>query len=176
MPACKGTARAITTSPILVRPCSAVCRRTATTWWARPAIRSTCGFRRIFRFRSRRPAKTAPRPSSTQNITAFRTSRPRHNAFDGGLRAVAGTPYYNDRMINFALVAALAIADAAGPTQQSALAADDRISRALLANDTATLRRLLADDWIVVSAQGGYDGRDDILQAIDAGVWTHTQV
>jgi ketosteroid isomerase-like protein len=79
-------------------------------------------------------------------------------------------------MFNFALVAALAIADAAGPTQQSALAADDRISRALLANDTATLRRLLADDWIVVSAQGGYDGRDDILQAIDTGVWTHTQV
>ena len=75
-----------------------------------------------------------------------------------------------------ALTAAVAIADATGPTEQSALAADESISRALLANDTATLRHLLASDWIVVSAKGGYDGRDDILKAIDAGVWTHTMV
>ncbi|HTV93045.1 MAG TPA: nuclear transport factor 2 family protein [Verrucomicrobiae bacterium] len=74
------------------------------------------------------------------------------------------------------LTAAVAIADTATPTAQSALAADESISRALLANDTKALRGLLADDWIVVSAQGGYDGRDDILQAIDTGVWTHTQV
>jgi ketosteroid isomerase-like protein len=73
-----------------------------------------------------------------------------------------------------ALTAAVAIADTTGPTQQSALAADESISHALLANDTKTLRGLLADDWIVVTAQGGYDGRDDVLQAIDTGVWTHT--
>ena len=72
------------------------------------------------------------------------------------------------------LTAAAAVADAAGPTVQNALAADESISHALLANDTKTLRSLLADDWIVVSAKGGYDGRDDILQAIDSGVWTHT--
>jgi len=76
--------------------------------------------------------------------------------------------------ISAGLSAAAAIADATGPTAQSALAADESISRALLANDTKTLRSLLAADWIVVSAKGGYDGRDDILQAIDAGVWTHT--
>ncbi len=74
------------------------------------------------------------------------------------------------------LTAAVASADPTGPTEQSALAADDSISHALLANDTKTLRGLLADDWIVVTAQGGYDGRADILEAIDTGVWTHTQV
>ena len=78
--------------------------------------------------------------------------------------------------IGAVLTGAVAVADATGPTAQSALAADESISRALLANDTSTLRRLLAGDWIVVSARGGYDGRDDILKAIDAGVWTHTQV
>ena len=78
--------------------------------------------------------------------------------------------------IGAVLTAAAASADATGPTEQSALAADNSISQALLANDTRTLHSLLADDWIVVSAQGGYDGRDDILKAIDDGVWTHTQV
>ena len=78
--------------------------------------------------------------------------------------------------IGAALTAGVASADATGPTEQSALAADDSISHALLANDTSALRSLLAGDWIVVTAQGGYDGRDDILKAIDTGVWTHTQV
>ena len=78
--------------------------------------------------------------------------------------------------IGAAITAGVASADPTGPTEQSALAADNSISRALLANDTSALRPLLADDWIVVTAQGGYDGRDDILKAIDTGVWTHTQV
>ncbi|MGB6985103.1 MAG: nuclear transport factor 2 family protein [Candidatus Aquilonibacter sp.] len=76
--------------------------------------------------------------------------------------------------IGAVLTAAVAIADTPGPTEQSALAADETISNALLVNDAKALRNLLADDWIVVSARGGYDGRDDILKAIDAGVWTHT--
>lgn len=74
-----------------------------------------------------------------------------------------------------ALMPGIALADTTGPTEQSALAADDSITKSLLANDTATLRNLLAPDWIVVTAQGGYAGRDEILKAIDAGVWTHTQ-
>ena len=72
------------------------------------------------------------------------------------------------------LSAGPAAAGPATPTTQSALATDESISRALQANDTTTLHRLLASDWIVVSAKGGWDGRDDILQAIKAGVWTHT--
>jgi ketosteroid isomerase-like protein len=75
-----------------------------------------------------------------------------------------------------AFTAGLAIADTTGPTEQSALAADDSISRALQANDTATLRNLLDSDWIVVTAQGGYSGRDDLLKAIDDKQFTHTLV
>ena len=55
--------------------------------------------------------------------------------------------------VSAALMTAFAIAAGTGPTEQSALAADDNISHALLANDTKTLRGLLADDWIVVSAK-----------------------
>lgn len=73
-----------------------------------------------------------------------------------------------------AVAAGIAIADTTGPTEQSALAADQKFSNALAANDTATLRQLLASDWIVVSADGGYAPRDPILKAIDDGVWTHT--
>jgi hypothetical protein len=72
------------------------------------------------------------------------------------------------------LAAGLAVAGTTAPTAQSALATDESISRALQSNDTSTLRRLLASDWIVISARGGWDGRDDILQAINAGIWTHT--
>jgi Domain of unknown function (DUF4440) len=74
------------------------------------------------------------------------------------------------------LMTGLAVAATDAPTPQNALAADDRISQALLANDTTTLRHLLASDWIVVSANGSWVGRDDILEAIKAGYWTHTQV
>ena len=74
------------------------------------------------------------------------------------------------------LTAGLAVAATDTPTAQNALAADDRISRALLANDTTTLRHLLASDWIVVSANGSWVGRDDILEAIKAGIWTHTML
>jgi len=74
------------------------------------------------------------------------------------------------------LTAGIALADTSGPTAQSALSTEGSIARALQANDTTTLRRLLANDWIVVSANGGWVGRDDILQAIKAGVWTHKMV
>jgi hypothetical protein len=76
--------------------------------------------------------------------------------------------------IGAVLSVGLAVAGTAAPTAQGALAADGTISYALQTNDTTTLRRLLASDWIVVSARGGWAGRDDILQAIKAGVWTHT--
>ena len=74
------------------------------------------------------------------------------------------------------LTANLAIADPTGPTTQNALATDVSIARALQANDTTALRRLLASDWIVISARGGWVGRDEILRAINAGIWTHTMV
>jgi hypothetical protein len=76
--------------------------------------------------------------------------------------------------IGAVLSAGLAIASTTAPTTRGALATDETISHALRTNDTTILRRLLASDWIVVSARGGWAGRDDILQAIKAGVWTHT--
>jgi hypothetical protein len=72
------------------------------------------------------------------------------------------------------LSASPAAAGSAAPTAQSALATDAAIARALQANDATTLHGLLASDWIVVSARGGWVGRDDVLQAIKAGVWTHS--
>lgn len=75
-----------------------------------------------------------------------------------------------------ALSAGIGIAATTGPTEQSALAFDESISRALQANDTTALRQLLASDWIVVSAKGTWVGRDEILEAIRAGIWTHTSV
>jgi Domain of unknown function (DUF4440) len=72
------------------------------------------------------------------------------------------------------LSVSLAAAATAAPTAQSAVATDAAISRALQSNDTTTLHGLLASDWIVVSARGGWNGRDDVLQAVKAGVWTHS--
>jgi len=73
-----------------------------------------------------------------------------------------------------ALSAGPASAGSAMPTAENALATDAAISRALQANDATTLHGLLASDWIVVSARGGWNGRDDVLQAIKSGVWTHS--
>jgi hypothetical protein len=72
------------------------------------------------------------------------------------------------------LSAGPASAGNAVPTAENALATDAAIARALQANDATTLHGLLAGDWIVVSARGGWNGRDDVLQAIKAGVWTHS--
>jgi|GEM_PF-5868868 hypothetical protein len=57
-------------------------------------------------------------------------------------------------IITAMLTAGIAVAATDAPTAQNALAADYRISQALLANDTTTLRHLLGSDWIVVSANG----------------------
>lgn len=68
----------------------------------------------------------------------------------------------------------ITIADTTRPTAEGALTTDERITRALQASDVTALRRLLASDWIVISAEGGYTGRADVLQAIKSGIWTHT--
>jgi hypothetical protein len=67
-----------------------------------------------------------------------------------------------------------ASAGTTAPTAENALATDAAIARALQSNDATTLHGLLASDWIVVSARGGWNGRDAVLQAIKAGVWTHS--
>jgi ketosteroid isomerase-like protein len=62
----------------------------------------------------------------------------------------------------------------AGPTKESALAAEQEIAQALLANDADAVRRLLDDDWAVISTDGGLgDGvREAFCAAIKSGQFT----
>jgi ketosteroid isomerase-like protein len=59
-----------------------------------------------------------------------------------------------------------------GPTEESALAAEQEIARALVANDADAVGRLLADDWVVVSTHGGMADRAGFLEAIRSGNFT----
>jgi len=63
---------------------------------------------------------------------------------------------------------------AAQPTAENALAAEQEIGRALLANDADAVGRLLDLDWAVVNADGGLgDGiRDSFCAAIRTGAFT----
>jgi ketosteroid isomerase-like protein len=61
---------------------------------------------------------------------------------------------------------------AIGPTAESALAVEEELTRALLANDADAVGRLLADDWIVVNAYGGVGERSDFLAGIRKGVFS----
>lgn len=60
-----------------------------------------------------------------------------------------------------------------GPTEQSALAADQEVARALRDNDVAALGRLLGDEWVVVSTFGNIAERGAVLEAIRTGGWSH---
>jgi ketosteroid isomerase-like protein len=61
---------------------------------------------------------------------------------------------------------------AGGPTAESARAAEEELTRALLANDANAVGRMLADDWIVVTAYGGVGERSDFLGGIREGVFS----
>jgi ketosteroid isomerase-like protein len=63
---------------------------------------------------------------------------------------------------------------AAGPTKENALAAEQAIGQALLANDADAVSRLLDPDWAVINTDGGIgDGvRDGFCAAIKSGQFT----
>jgi ketosteroid isomerase-like protein len=61
---------------------------------------------------------------------------------------------------------------AAGPTEENALAAEQEVARALLANDADAVGRLLAQDWVVVSTYGGVGNRAGFLAVIKSGDFT----
>jgi len=71
-------------------------------------------------------------------------------------------------------IAAYAPQPAAGPTKENALAAEQAIGQALLANDADAVRSLLDPDWAVISTDGGIgDGvRDGFCAAIKSGQFT----
>jgi ketosteroid isomerase-like protein len=61
---------------------------------------------------------------------------------------------------------------AGGPTEESALAAEQDVARALLANDANAVGRLLTEDWVVVSTYGGMADKDGFLEVIKSGQFT----
>lgn len=68
-----------------------------------------------------------------------------------------------------------AAAPAAGPTTESALAADDALTKALRDDDPDGIARLLSDDWAVISARGEVgEGKSIFPNAIKSGRLTHT--
>lgn len=63
---------------------------------------------------------------------------------------------------------------ASGPTKENALAAEQAIGQALLANDADAVGRLLDPDWAVINTDGGIgEGvRDGFCAAIKSGQFT----
>jgi ketosteroid isomerase-like protein len=71
--------------------------------------------------------------------------------------------------------AAGAAKPAAGPTTESALAADDELTKALRDDDPDGIARLLSDDWVVISARGEVgEGKSIFPNAIKSGHLKHT--
>ena len=64
---------------------------------------------------------------------------------------------------------------AAGPTTESAMAAEDELTRAMRDNDADGIARSLSDDWAVISARGGVgEGKSIFPDAIKSGHLKHT--
>ena len=53
-----------------------------------------------------------------------------------------------------------------GPTAENALEAEKAVNQALLTSDADALGRLLADDWVVISAYGGMAERGPFIAEI----------
>lgn len=61
---------------------------------------------------------------------------------------------------------------AVSPTEESALAAEQEVAKALLNNDADALGRMLTDDWVVVSTYGGMADKAGFLAVIKSGQFT----
>jgi ketosteroid isomerase-like protein len=71
--------------------------------------------------------------------------------------------------------AAGAAKPAAGPTKESALAADGELTKALRDDDPDGIANLLSDDWVVISARGEVgEGKAIFPHAIKSGRLKHT--
>jgi ketosteroid isomerase-like protein len=72
--------------------------------------------------------------------------------------------------------AAGAAKPAAGPTKESALAADGELTKALRDDDPDGIANLLSDDWVVISARGEVgEGKAIFPNAIKSGRLKHTE-
>jgi ketosteroid isomerase-like protein len=71
--------------------------------------------------------------------------------------------------------AAPAAKPAAQPTAESAIAADDELTRAMRDNDPNGIANVLSDDWVVISARGGVgEGKSIFPEGIKSGFLKHT--
>jgi ketosteroid isomerase-like protein len=71
--------------------------------------------------------------------------------------------------------AAGAARPAAAPTEESALATDQRFAQAMQDNDAAGIEGVLADDWAVIPSDGGLgEGKSIFPDGIRTGVLTRT--
>jgi ketosteroid isomerase-like protein len=62
---------------------------------------------------------------------------------------------------------------ATGPTAESAMAAEDELTRAMRDNDADGIARCLSDDWAVISARGGVgEGKSIFPNGIKSGYLT----
>jgi len=62
----------------------------------------------------------------------------------------------------------------AQPTVESAIAAEEKLARALQDNDADGIARSLSDDWAVISARGGVgEGKSIFPEGIKQGYLTH---
>jgi ketosteroid isomerase-like protein len=68
-----------------------------------------------------------------------------------------------------AAAAGASAAETAGPTPESAMAAEQALNDALRANDTKALEGLLAEDWMVVTTHGGVGDRAGLLGVLRSG-------
>ena len=69
--------------------------------------------------------------------------------------------------------AAGGVKPAAGPTAESAMAAEDELTRAMRDNDADGIARCLSDDWAVISARGGVgEGKSIFPDGIKSGYLT----
>ena len=57
--------------------------------------------------------------------------------------------------------------------QEELLTFEREFTRAVADNDAAAIRRFIADDWVIVDADGGVIGRSRFLSAIESGALTH---
>ena len=61
----------------------------------------------------------------------------------------------------------------AGPTEESALAAEQQIAKAMQVNDSDAIERSLDDDWIVIATSGGIgQGKSTFPSEIKSGYLT----
>jgi hypothetical protein len=59
-----------------------------------------------------------------------------------------------------------------GPASKGAVAADQAIATAMLANNADALAPLLSADWAVIDTRGGIGTRDDLLGGMRSGMFT----